>query len=474
MTRTAPCTVPSARASAADEYAGYFGGEIPCHNLPCRRSPHPPIATYTLRCPRGYWAWLVAVAKDIWSLIGLIGLLVQVGISGLLWVFFVLLKRHAGRRSRFFRLWTWGWVALLVALLFVGVGFYGPALPLLRGSMLLLYQASKLSFLLLLLAGTLEFADGHLPRDFLRHGLAVLLVCVLLCLPAAVDQERAILLQSLLSVLTAAYASFRLLRLPATRRSLGAQVTAITLVCYGLLWCTYGLALYKEQHPFPEALSHGLDLLGRFNGYLDSFMELWLACGMVLMLLEDARRETNAAHAELAVAHEKLLHDSLTDPLTGVYNRLAFTRGVFLQSAGSTFGSVFIFDLDNLKRVNDSYGHEAGDELLKHFVATLRGGLRPADQVYRWGGDEFLLLLPGATYASVSPRLKELMHLTPPLLFGSRQVSLALEVSSGGADYLDVESLRVAVNTADRAMYEQKRIHKTAPPPSADLPPATS
>ncbi|HEY1992135.1 MAG TPA: GGDEF domain-containing protein, partial [Gammaproteobacteria bacterium] len=164
----------------------------------------------------------------------------------------------------------------------------------------------------------------------------------------------------------------------------------------------------------------------------------------------------------------------LTDPLTGVYNRLAFTRGVFLQSAGATYGSVFIFDLDNLKRVNDSHGHEAGDELLKHFVMTLRGALRPSDQVYRWGGDEFLLLLPGAGYASVAPRLAALLHQTPPLLFSERQIPLALEVSNGGADYSDLESLRVAVNVADRAMYEQKRIHKTAPPPGADMGDATT
>lgn len=412
--------------------------------------------------------------KDIWSLIGLIGLLVQIGVSGLLWLFFVLLKRHAGRRSRFFRLWTWGWVALLSALVFLSIAFYGPAVPLLQGIVLVCYQAAKLGYLLLLLAGTLEFADGRLPKYFLRNGLAAVAICVLVCLPAAADQERALLLQSLLSVLTAGYAATRLLRLPLSRRSLGAQVTGITFTFYGLLWCSYALVIYKDQHPLAPWLTDSLLRFGHFNGYTDSLMELWLACGMVLMLLEDARRETNAAHAELAVAHEKLLHDSLTDPLTGVYNRLAFTRGVFLQSAGSTFGSVFIFDLDNLKRVNDSYGHEAGDELLKHFVGTLRGGLRPADQVYRWGGDEFLLLLPGATYTSVAPRLKELMHLTPPLMFGNKQAPLKLEVSSGGADYVDVESLRAAVNVADRAMYEQKRIHKTAPPPRADLPGATT
>ena len=412
--------------------------------------------------------------SDLWVLIGLIGLLVQIGVSGLLWLFFVLLKRHAGRRSRFFRLWTWGWVALLAALICISVGFYGPPMPWVRAAALLLYQAAKVGFLLLLLAGTLEYADGRVPRHFLRHSLGVVLVFVLLSLPAAGDPDRALALQSVLSVLIAGYAAFRLFRLPVARRSLGAQVTSISFIFYGLMWCSYALAIYGGRHPLPAPLMAALAHFYRFNGYTDSLMELWLACGMVLMLLEDARRETNAAHAELAVAHEKLLHDSLTDPLTGVYNRLAFTRGVFLQSAGATFGSVFIFDLDNLKRVNDSHGHEAGDELLKHFVMTLRGALRPADQLYRWGGDEFLLLLPGATYLSVAPRLAALLHQTPPLPFSDRQVPLILEVSNGGADYSDLESLRAAVNTADRAMYEQKRIHKTAPPPGADMGGATT
>ena len=412
--------------------------------------------------------------SELWILIGLIGLLVQIGVSGLLWLFFVLLKRHAGRRSRFFRLWTWGWVALSLALVALSAGFYGPPVAWIHAAGLLVYQTAKLGYLLLLLAGVLEYADGRLPKYFLRNGLAVVLLCVLLCLPAAGDQDRALVLQCVLSIFIAGYAALRLFKLPAMRRSLGAQVTAITFVCYGLLWCSYALVIYKDHYPFPALLAQALQRYAHFNGYTDSLMELWLACGMVLMLLEDARRETNAAHAELAVAHEKLLHDSLTDPLTGVYNRLAFTRGVFLQSAGATFGSVFIFDLDNLKRVNDSHGHEAGDELLKHFVMTLRGALRPSDQVYRWGGDEFLLLLPGATYVSVAPRLAGLLHQTPPLLFSDRQIPLTLEVSNGGADYSDLESLRVAVNTADRAMYEQKRIHKTAPPPGADMGGATT
>lgn len=415
----------------------------------------------------------------MWSLIGLIGLCVQTGISALLCLFFYLLKQHAGRRSRFFRLWTAAWVALLAALLCLAVSFYGlmrfaSPNPVLEYSTLVLYQAGKLGFLLLLLAGTLEYVEGRLPPHFLRHGLLAVGVCLLasVALSRTLDDIR--LTQSVFSLLMFATCALLLFRLNPIRRTLGARVAAVTFAASTLLWVVYGLRLYKTEHALPALIGQWLDQVGRFNGYLDAMLQILLACGMVLMLLEDARRETNAAHAELAVAHEKLLYESLTDPLTGVYNRLAFTRGVFLQSAGSTFGSVFIFDLDNLKRVNDSHGHEAGDELLRHFVATLRGGLRPADQLYRWGGDEFLLLLPGAAYAGVAPRLNGLLRHTPPLLFSAKEVPLSLEVSMGGADYSDLESLRAAVNTADRAMYEQKRIHKTAPPPGADLPPATS
>jgi diguanylate cyclase (GGDEF)-like protein len=412
--------------------------------------------------------------KDLWSLVALIGLCVQIGVSGLLWLFFFLLKQHAGRRSRFFRFWTFSWIALLAALTFLAVGFYGSESPPLRDTMLLCYQGAKLMFLLLLLAGTLEYADGRLPKHFLKQGAVAVLVPTLASVPIADDLSRLALLQSVLCMLVLGYAAWRLLQLPPMRRTLGAKVTAATFIVYALLRSGYGLHIYKEQHLLPQLLSLSLDQFERFNGYLDALLQILMACGMVLMLLEDARRETNAAHAELAVAHEKLLHESLTDPLTGVYNRLAFTRGVFLQSAGSTFGSVFLFDLDNLKRVNDSYGHEAGDELLKHFVMVLRGGLRPGDQLYRWGGDEFLLLLPGATYANVVSRLNRLLHGTPPLPYSAKQLPLKLEVSVGGADYFDPESLRAAVNAADRAMYEQKRIHKTAPPANADMGGATT
>lgn len=411
-----------------------------------------------------------------WALITFIGLFAQIGITALLCLFFLLLKQHAGRRSHFFKFWIMAWAVLLGALVPLAVGLYG--LPhigaqdgvlsrVLMPGMFLLYQVGKPFFLLLLLAGTLEYVNGRLPRQLPFFGSLAALAYGLISFSVATDPRGLMQWQALACIAVPLYSGVRLLSLPPTRRTLGSRMTGIVFMLYALLWCLYWIALYQMQHLLPNQVASFAWLTANFNGYLDSLLELLLAFGMVLMILEEGRRETNAAHAELAVAHEKLLHESLTDPLTATYNRLAFTRGVFLQTAGSTYGSVFIFDLDNLKHVNDSHGHEAGDELLKYFVMTLRGGLRPADQLYRWGGDEFLLLLPGATYANVAPRFNQLLHKTPPLSLFDGVVNLGLEVSMGGADYHDQESLRTAVNNADRAMYEQKRIHKTAPQPTA-------
>jgi diguanylate cyclase (GGDEF)-like protein len=405
-----------------------------------------------------------------------IGLFAQIGITALLWLFFLLLKQHAGRRSRFFKFWTLAWAVLLAALLPLAAGLYwlphlgaqdGAMFRVLIPGMFLLYQVGKPFFLLLLLAGSLEYVNGRLPKQLPFYGSLAALAYGLVSFSAAADSWGLMQWQALACIAVPLYSGVRLLGLPPTRRTLGSRMTGIVFMLYALLWCMYWLALYQMHHLPANQVASFAGLTANFNGYLDSLLELLLAFGMVLMILEEGRRETNAAHAELAVAHEKLLHESLTDPLTATYNRLAFTRGVFLQTAGSTYGSVFIFDLDNLKHVNDSHGHEAGDELLKYFVMTLRGGLRPADQLYRWGGDEFLLLLPGATYANVAPRLNQLLHKALPLSMFDGSVNLKLEASVGGADYHDQESLRTAVSNADRAMYEQKRIHKTAPQPAA-------
>ena len=86
-----------------------------------------------------------------------------------------------------------------------------------------------------------------------------------------------------------------------------------------------------------------------------------------------------------------------TDPLTGLLNRRTLENKVrAIQAAGIPF-AVVMADLDRFKHVNDTHGHQAGDRALRSFAAVMRSTLRPQDLISRWGGEEFVMVLPGAT-----------------------------------------------------------------------------
>src|SRR5690606_24475810 len=97
---------------------------------------------------------------------------------------------------------------------------------------------------------------------------------------------------------------------------------------------------------------------------------------------------------------------ALSDPMTGLGNRRAFERAVDREEARcARFGhraGVVILDLDGLKAMNDTWGHDAGDDLLRRAGETIRNTLRSADQAFRIGGDEFAMLLPEVTADGLS------------------------------------------------------------------------
>jgi diguanylate cyclase (GGDEF)-like protein len=192
----------------------------------------------------------------------------------------------------------------------------------------------------------------------------------------------------------------------------------------------------------------------RHNSYLDLLLQMLLGYGMVVLLMEDVKRDVDAAHADLAVAHDALQRLALHDSLTGVMNRRAWTEGVGLDAVRASFGTALMLDLDNLKEVNDVHGHAAGDELLRRVAEVLRAAVRPTDRLYRWGGDEFLLLLPGARAADARRRVDEVVaRANESLPADSPEV---LQLSVGAAEFAGGEALEPALSRADAAMYEEK------------------
>ena len=180
--------------------------------------------------------------------------------------------------------------------------------------------------------------------------------------------------------------------------------------------------------------------------------------------------------AEVAInnvdLHEQARREALTDGVTGLWNRRQFDIRLREAIASSQrFGEPFglaMFDLDDFKRINDNWDHLTGDAALVHFAAILRGATRDVDVVSRWGGEEFVVLLPRTAIddvALVAQRVVELVR-AAPLIKGEERI--AFTVSVGVAAYpTDGTTAHEILAAADGALLEAKargkdRIHRAS------------
>ncbi|SFU68236.1 GGDEF domain-containing protein [Halomonas korlensis] len=138
------------------------------------------------------------------------------------------------------------------------------------------------------------------------------------------------------------------------------------------------------------------------------------------MELMQAHREQAELIRELEATRHELAKRAATDPLTGLLNRRAFeqrlNQEVALIQRGAPPAALMLIDLDHFKRVNDALGHQAGDEVLVRFTDLCREAFRQADVIGRWGGEEFVVMLPRATVAEArhaADRLHQLLATTP-------------------------------------------------------------
>jgi diguanylate cyclase (GGDEF)-like protein len=160
---------------------------------------------------------------------------------------------------------------------------------------------------------------------------------------------------------------------------------------------------------------------------------------------------------------EELSEQATHDPLTGLYNRRyledGLARELYRARRRNTPLCVAILDLDHLKHFNDTFGHGAGDALLRELGRTLRENSRLSDIVCRYGGDEFVLILPDSSLADTRRRVQQILALVKELrIWHGDQLLESLTVSAGVAVAHEHNfNMREILRAADEALYAAKQ-----------------
>ena len=205
-----------------------------------------------------------------------------------------------------------------------------------------------------------------------------------------------------------------------------------------------------------ELRTQETELATELDGKLD-WMTLLLTgalilCAATLLLME----RTNRAKEKVAALRYRATHDMLTRGLNRAAILALAKKELCRANRVSHALALFVVDLDCFKNINDSYGHGAGDEVIRQSANRLRRNLRIYDAVGRYGGDEFLLLLPDCDAVEariIAERLRRSFEL--PMDLGD--VKKIVSVSLGGAIYRGgEESMEQLIARADKALYQAK------------------
>ncbi len=364
----------------------------------------------------------------------------------LLAFFFALLARTQPLAE--VRLWATAWAANATAVSACFVApLAAPETPVAR-LLIVVVAAGKGGFAALLLAGARYHSQPGVGIAVPTRGLALLLLAWGSILAVFVPAKEH--LQLALATMVASLAGISAWAVLSNPRVAASRWLGAAMLMEALLFAHYVPLLLPTLWGAPPVDPGHLFL----SPLLETGAESFLALASLVALQGTVTASLRHLNRELEASQARLRHLVDVDPLTGLSNRRALRP--FLESARTTGAAIIVLDVDDFKQVNDCLGHIVGDECLMRVAEAMRSCFRAEDGLFRWGGDEFLLVCPGLDLNTAWARTAEL---TRALAAGDHRTP-ALRVSAGVVHLPRGGEPDAALHEADALMLAAKSNRK--------------
>ena len=381
-----------------------------------------------------------------------VGLAIQC--VGVLLITLLSIFMRSSIKSNALRYWTASWASLSASLLSLFIGFqFAPNQKFFYSA----YFFGEYLFGLLFIAGCRSQMTGALLSKKERYFLIPAVVVALVLPRASADFNDLFMVHSAILAVLFLVAFFTLRK----GRQLEEPSPGIRVMSAALMLLTIGFLHYVPVFGARKGLLGITIPLGylQYTSIFDLLFEILLGFGTVMVLMETVRREVELANKKLLQARDKLELLVQMDPLTEALNRHAFHSLLRSPETGHevvTSGSVAVLDIDNLKPINDTLGHTVGDKAIRAVASATRSLVRADDMLFRWGGDEFLVLMFKLPQPQASRRMEKLNQILEENAMRWMGTQINVTVSFGVAGFTSLSDLGQAIEQADKAMYAQR------------------